>query len=148
MNYTLTLPRKSGAVNLHSSQFSVEWLRQCYPRSGICDGGVNADYLVRQDCRLRYHDPAASPSSNPPLTPMPLFADAWTANSFELSLMAAAVFGLLGIAMLALGFKVFEWITPRLNVEQELVKGNIAVGIMVGALLLGISFIIVRAIGG
>jgi len=79
---------------------------------------------------------------------MPLFADAWTANSFELSLMAAAVFGLLGIAMLALGFKVFEWITPRLNVEQELVKGNIAVGIMVGALLLGISFIIVRAIGG
>ncbi|MCE9566407.1 MAG: DUF350 domain-containing protein [Planctomycetes bacterium] len=77
-----------------------------------------------------------------------LFADGWTTNSFEMSLLAAAAFGLLGIAMLALGFKVFEWITPKLNVEEELVKGNIAVGIMVGALLLGISLIVVRAIGG
>ena len=93
-------------------------------------------------------EPLRFPKPLTPLIPMPLFADAWTATSFELSLMAAAVFGLLGIAMLALGFKVFEWITPRLNVEQELVKGNIAVGIMVAALLLSISFIVVRAIGG
>ncbi len=77
-----------------------------------------------------------------------LFADVWTANSFEMSLLAAAAFGLLGIAMLALGFKVFEWITPKLNVEEELTKGNTAVGIMVGALLIGISLIVVRAIGG
>lgn len=79
---------------------------------------------------------------------MPLFADPWTANTFELSLLAAAVFGLLGIALLAIGFKVFEWITPRLKIEEELTKGNVAVGIMVGALLLGISLIVVRAIGG
>lgn len=76
-----------------------------------------------------------------------LLADAWTTNSFEMSLLAATAFGLLGIALLALGFKVFEWITPKLNVEDELVKGNTAVGIMVGALLLGISLIVVRAIG-
>ena len=79
---------------------------------------------------------------------MATFADAWTANTFELSLLAAAVFGLLGIALLALGFKVFEWITPKLKVEEELTKGNVAVGIAVGSLLLGISLIIVRAIGG
>lgn len=79
--------------------------------------------------------------------PVP-FADVWTANSFEMSLLAAAVFGLLGIALLMLGFKVFEWITPKLRVEEELMKGNVAVGIAVGALLLGISLIVVRAIGG
>ena len=79
---------------------------------------------------------------------MLLFAEGWTTNSFEMSLLAAAAFGVLGIALLALGFKVFEWITPKLDVESELVKGNIAVGIMVGALLLGISLIVVRAIGG
>ncbi|VTU01115.1 Putative membrane protein OS=Clostridium sp. M2/40 GN=CM240_1187 PE=4 SV=1: DUF350 [Gemmataceae bacterium] len=79
---------------------------------------------------------------------MPPFADAWTTNSFEMSLLAATAFGLLGIALLALGFKVFEWITPKLNVEEELIKGNTAVAIMVGALLLGISLIVVRAIGG
>ena len=87
-------------------------------------------------------------TQNPELETMTLLADAWTANTFELSLLAAAVFGLLGIALLALGFKVFEWITPKLKVEEELTKGNVAVGIAVGSLLLGISLIIVRAIGG
>lgn len=75
-------------------------------------------------------------------------AEPWSANSFEMSLLAAATFGLLGIALLALGFKVFEWITPKLHVEEELVKGNVAVGIVVGAVALGISLIVVRAIGG
>jgi putative membrane protein len=79
--------------------------------------------------------------------PVP-FADVWTTNSFEMSLLAAAAFGVLGIALLMVGFKVFEWITPRLRVEEELGKGNVAVGIAVGALLLGISLIVVRAIGG
>ena len=79
---------------------------------------------------------------------MTLFAEPWTAGTFEMSLLAAAVFGLLGIALLALGFKVFEWITPRLKVEEELSKGNVAVGILVGAVVLGISLIVVRAIGG
>jgi putative membrane protein len=79
---------------------------------------------------------------------MSLFAEGWTTNTFEMSLLAAAAFGLLGIAMLVVGFKVFEWLTPKLKVEEELTKGNVAVGIAVGALLLGISLIVVRAIGG
>lgn len=79
---------------------------------------------------------------------MVLFAEHWNAETFGLSLLAAAVFGLLGIALLAIGFKVFEWITPKLNVEEELAKGNIAVGVVVAAVTLGISLIVVRAIGG
>jgi putative membrane protein len=79
---------------------------------------------------------------------MSLLAEGWTTNTFEMSLLAAAAFGLLGIAMLVVGFKVFEWLTPKLKVEEELTKGNVAVGIAIGALLLGISLIVVRAIGG
>ena len=80
---------------------------------------------------------------------MPLFAsEPWTANTFEMSLLAGAAFGILGIALLAIGFKMFEWITPKLNIEKELAEKNIAVGIMVGALLLGIAMIVTRAIGG
>lgn len=79
---------------------------------------------------------------------MMLFAEHWNAEAFGTSLLAAAVFGLLGIALLAIGFKVFEWITPKLNVEEELGKGNIAVGIVIAAVVLGISLIVVRAIGG
>lgn len=78
-----------------------------------------------------------------------LFAsEPWTANTFEMSLLAAATFGLLGVVMMLLGYKMFEWITPKLNVEEELAKGNVAVGIAVGAVVLGISLVVVRAIGG
>jgi putative membrane protein len=79
---------------------------------------------------------------------MSLFAEGWTTDTFGMSLAAVAAFGLLGIVLLIIGFKVFEWITPKLKVEEELTKGNVAVGIAVGALLLGISLIVVRAIGG
>ena len=79
---------------------------------------------------------------------MSLFAEGWTTDTFGMSLLAAAAFGLLGIVLLIIGFKIFEWITPKLKVEEELTKGNVAVGIAVGALLLAISLIVVRAIGG
>ena len=78
----------------------------------------------------------------------PLLAEVWDFNHMFMSLLAAALFGLLGIVLLALGFKVFEWITPHLKVEEELAKGNVGVGIAVAAVLLAISLIVVRAIGG
>jgi putative membrane protein len=79
---------------------------------------------------------------------MTLLAETWNFEAMGVSLLAAGVFGLLGIALLALGFKVFDWITPKLNLEDELMKGNTAVAIAVGAAVIGISLIIVRAIGG
>ena len=72
----------------------------------------------------------------------------WNLEMLGNSLMAAGAFGLLGIAMLALGFKVFEWITPKLHIEEELSKGNVAVGIVVAAAVLGVALVVVRAIGG
>jgi putative membrane protein len=65
---------------------------------------------------------------------------------FSQGLLAAAVFGLLGIALLVIGFKVFEMFTPKVDVEQELAKGNVAVGVTVGALLIAISLIVVMAL--
>jgi putative membrane protein len=81
---------------------------------------------------------------------MVLFAEhvPWNLDILGNSLMAATAFGLLGIALLALGFKVFEWITPKLHVEEELSKGNTAVGIVVAAAIIGVALVIVRAIGG
>lgn len=77
-----------------------------------------------------------------------LFAqEPWVPKTFEWSLLSAAAFGALGIFLLAAGFKVFEWITPRVDLEKELAEKNVAVGITVGALLLGIALIVARAIG-
>lgn len=77
----------------------------------------------------------------------PLFA-AWDWEHFAMALLAAAVFGLLGIALLLLGFKAFDRVTPKLDIEAELTKGNVAVGIAVGALLLAISLILMVSISG
>lgn len=76
-----------------------------------------------------------------------LFAE-WNLVSMGEAVLAALMFGVLGIFLLALGFKVFEWITPKLNVEEELGKGNMAVAVVVAAALIGISIIALRAISG
>jgi putative membrane protein len=75
---------------------------------------------------------------------MPLFAE-HTLESLGLSLMGATAFGVLGIVLLVLGFKAFEWLTPNLKVEEELGKGNVAVAVVVAAVILGVTVIVFRA---
>jgi putative membrane protein len=78
---------------------------------------------------------------------MPLFA-MWDWNAFGFALLAAAVFGLLGIGLLLAGFKLFERLTPKLDVEQKLQEGSVAVAIVVGALLIAIGMVVSAAIHG
>lgn len=78
---------------------------------------------------------------------MSLFA-IWQWNDLAIALLAAAVFGLLGVGLLLLGFKLFERITPKLDVEHKLQEGNVAVGIVVGALLIAIAIVVSTAIHG
>lgn len=59
------------------------------------------------------------------------------------ALLGTAAFGILGIALMLAGFKLFEIITRRLDIEKQLDNQNMAVGMVVGALLLGISLIVV-----
>jgi uncharacterized membrane protein YjfL (UPF0719 family) len=61
--------------------------------------------------------------------------------------ISALVFGVIGIALMVLGFKAFDWITPKLEVEKELSeKHNIAVAIVIGAVILGVSYIVGKII--
>ncbi len=57
-------------------------------------------------------------------------------------LIRTLVFGAAGIALAALGFKVFDWITPKIDIERELTeKNNTAVAILCAAIILGICYI-------
>jgi putative membrane protein len=68
-------------------------------------------------------------------------------EKFLTDLGISATFGLLGIALAILGFKVFEWVTPKVNVEQELSeKQNTAVAIVAGALILGICYVVAHVV--
>lgn len=59
------------------------------------------------------------------------------------ALGGTAAFGLLGLLLMLAGFKSFEFITRRLDIEKQLELGNMAVGVVVAALLLGVSLIVV-----
>jgi putative membrane protein len=59
------------------------------------------------------------------------------------SLIGTAAFGVLGLVLMLTGFKAFELITTRLDIEKQLEERNMAVGIVVAALLIGLSLIVV-----
>jgi putative membrane protein len=64
-------------------------------------------------------------------------------------LLYTAAFGLLGIGLVVFGFKVFDWLTPKLDIQHELgEKHNIAVAILCAAVILGVSFIVAAAVHG
>lgn len=64
------------------------------------------------------------------------------------ALLAAAAFGAVGIVLVVLGFKVFDWLMPKIDVEKELCERNMAVAIVMAAAILGISAIVVASIMG
>jgi len=81
------------------------------------------------------------------VTPMPALPahpeTIWQALFYTL------LFGLLGILLTVLGFKVFDWIHPNMHVEKELAeKHNMAVAIVMAAIIIGISIVIAVAIHG
>lgn len=59
------------------------------------------------------------------------------------ALLGTAAFGTLGLFMMLVGFKAFEMVTRRLDIEHQLEDRNMAVGVVVGALLIGLSLIVV-----
>ncbi len=62
-------------------------------------------------------------------------------------LFLSIVYGLIGIALLMIGYKIFEWITP-FSVNDALSKDqNRAVGIVVGAIFIGVALIVAAALG-
>jgi putative membrane protein len=58
------------------------------------------------------------------------------------SVLASLVFGLTGIILAIVGFKLFDLVTP-FNLEKEMCENkNLAVGVLCGAIVLGICHII------
>jgi putative membrane protein len=75
-------------------------------------------------------------------------ADPWHFQKIAQGLLLTTAYGALGIVLLFLGFKVFEWITPRVDLEKELAEKNMAVAVAVAAMLLALGFIIAHTISG
>ena len=57
------------------------------------------------------------------------------------------LYSVLGIALMLFAMKVFDWISPKIDVQTELAeKKNTAVAIVVAAVILGVSYVVATAI--
>jgi uncharacterized membrane protein YjfL (UPF0719 family) len=54
---------------------------------------------------------------------------------------ASLVFGIIGIVLLFVGYFLFDFLCRRIDIQEQLNKGNIAVAVVVAAMLLSIAFI-------
>ena len=52
------------------------------------------------------------------------------------------MYAVIGIVLMFAAYKVFDLLSPKINFEEELKKGNIAVAIFIAALFIAIALII------
>jgi putative membrane protein len=68
-------------------------------------------------------------------------------DNFLPNLAASIIYGVVCLALLMLGFKLFDWITPKIDFQKELAENkNIAVAIVLAALLLGVAHVMSEVI--
>jgi putative membrane protein len=76
-----------------------------------------------------------------------LFAQ-WPPATMGDAILSVFVFGMIGIFLAVVGFKLFDWITPG-NLGEEITnKNNMSAAILAGAVVIGISIILAAAIHG
>jgi uncharacterized membrane protein YjfL (UPF0719 family) len=94
-------------------------------------------HLVRRHCR-----PNLTLSIMSFLT-HPILAE----YSVSHGLMLFAVFGLAGIVMAIIGYKLFDKMTPG-NLHQEIFEHkNVAAAVLAGSVIIGVSLILAAAMG-
>ncbi|MBI5730865.1 MAG: DUF350 domain-containing protein [Ignavibacteriales bacterium] len=52
------------------------------------------------------------------------------------------LYAALGVVLMFLAYKIFDKLSPKINFEDELKKGNIAVAIFIAALFIAIAIIV------
>jgi uncharacterized membrane protein YjfL (UPF0719 family) len=52
------------------------------------------------------------------------------------------MYAVIGVVLMFVSYKVFDLLSPKINFEDELKKGNIAIAIFIAALFIAIALII------
>ncbi len=67
-------------------------------------------------------------------------------SHFAQAVLAVIVFGLIGIGLMVFGFKFFDWLLPRIDLQVELAeKHNLAVAIVVAAVIVSVAAVVIAA---
>jgi len=73
-------------------------------------------------------------------------AEPLPAKSIGHALLNSVVFAAAGMVLVFVAFKVFDWATPRIDIQRELLGNNIAVAIISAAVIIGVSLIVAVSI--
>ena len=79
------------------------------------------------------------------LTPMLAQVGEWHAKNLGEALLYTAVFGIVGIILVFVGFKIFDKAITKIDLEAEVAKGNVAAAILSGAAIIALAIIIAAA---
>jgi uncharacterized membrane protein YjfL (UPF0719 family) len=71
-----------------------------------------------------------------------------TKQFYEVGIPGTIIFSAIGIIMSIIAFKIIDWLIPGKMTHQIADEKNVAIGIVAGAMILGICIIIAAAITG
>jgi putative membrane protein len=61
-------------------------------------------------------------------------------------LLSTVAFGVVAILLIVLGYVAFDKLTPKLDFDDLLNKGNVALAIVVGSFLLGLCYVVGKVV--
>ena len=61
-------------------------------------------------------------------------------------LISTFAFGMVAILLIVLGYVIFDRLTPKLDFDDLLNKGNTALAIVVGSFILGLCYVVGRVV--
>jgi putative membrane protein len=61
-------------------------------------------------------------------------------------LVATVAFGIVAILLIIVGYVAFDKLTPKLDFDDLLNKGNIALAVVIGSFILGLCYVVGRVV--
>jgi len=62
-------------------------------------------------------------------------------------LVSTVAFGIVAILLIILGYVAFDKLTPKLDFNDLINKGNVAMAIVIGAFIIGLCYVVGRVVG-
>jgi putative membrane protein len=62
-------------------------------------------------------------------------------------LVSTVAFGIVAILLIILGYVAFDKLTPKLDFNDLINKGNVAMAIVVGSFIIGLCYVVGRVVG-
>jgi len=65
---------------------------------------------------------------------------------FFTDLVSTVAFGIVAILLIIVGYVAFDKLTPKLDFDDLLNKGNVALAIVIGSFIIGLCYVVGRVV--